>query len=290
MANRVVKKHTGTLSSTEGNSIRYDLYIPANQPGPLPVILFLHGFKGFKDWGTFPDAFFEMARQDFAVLAMNFSHGGVPPNSDTFGEADLFQTQTISQEINDIRSVVDALKSGEISKSAGLIELFPLGIVGHSRGGHTAILAACEIDEIHCLVAWAPVANVFDSWSADMKSTWTAGQNVIITNGRTGEKLPIGPQMFREVAEDPAAFNAKERIRSLYIPCLFIHAKDDETVLHRNSQHLLEACASFDKEKILLEKGGHTFGSSHPYDKDDLPDEFASVVDHTIRWFQTYLF
>ncbi|MCC5926393.1 MAG: alpha/beta fold hydrolase [Bacteroidetes bacterium] len=290
MPNRVVKKHTGSLPSTEGNPIFYDLYVPGNAPDSLPVLLFLHGFKGFKDWGTFPDAFFEMARQDYAVLAMNVSHGGVPPNADTFEHADLFRTQTIGQEIQDIKTVVAAVKSGVISKQAGISNVYPLGIIGHSRGGTTAVLAACEIDEISCLVAWAPVANILDFWSEEMKSTWQQGNDVVITNARTGEELPIGPQLYEEIATNPGMFNALDRIKSLYIPCLFIHAADDETVPHRHSQLLLEACAGFDKEKLLLDKGGHTFGSAHPYTADELPPEFAQVVDQTIRWFQTYMF
>jgi uncharacterized protein len=43
----------------------------------LPVILFVHGFKGFKDWGAFPDACEEFARVGFAVVAFNLSLNGV---------------------------------------------------------------------------------------------------------------------------------------------------------------------------------------------------------------------
>ncbi|KPP94612.1 MAG: Alpha/beta hydrolase family [Bacteroidetes bacterium HLUCCA01] len=289
MPHRVIKKHSGSVRSTEGNPIRFDLYTPGNYTGSLPVILFLHGFKGFKDWGTFPDAFFEMARQGFAVLAMNFSHGGVPPAQDTFAEAELFRTQTITQELNDVASIVAEIRSGKMAATAGVDELYPLGIIGHSRGGHTAVLAAAEIDDISCLVAWAPVANLTDSWTDAMKETWKSGGDVVIQNARTGEALPIGPQLYTDVVHAEDRFNALERIRELYIPVLAIHATDDETVPHKNSQQLVEACAGFDKEKLLLDKGGHTFGSYHPYDGEELPDEFAHVVDHTIRWFQTYL-
>lgn len=290
MPNRVVKKHTGSLPSTEGNPIWYDLYVPGNLDGPVPTLLFLHGFKGFKDWGTFPDAFFEMARQNYAVLAINFSHGGVPPNSDTFGQPELFRTQTIGQELRDVRTVVNHLKDGSIAKSAGIKELFPLGIIGHSRGGSTAILAASEIDEISCLVVWAPVANILDFWPEEMKATWKSGKDVMINNARTGEELAVAPTIYEELIAHPEQFNALERIRTLYIPCLFIHASDDETVPHRHAQLLYEACAGFDKEKLLIDKGGHTFGSAHPYDEDELPPAFSQVVDQTIRWFQTYMF
>lgn len=48
---------SGKIDSTEGNPIRWDLYSPISGTSrEFPVILFIHGFKGFKDWGAFPDA------------------------------------------------------------------------------------------------------------------------------------------------------------------------------------------------------------------------------------------
>jgi len=58
-----VYKNTGFVPSQESLPIYYDLYAPVNSPGSvLPVVLFIHGFKGFKDWGAFPDACEEFAR------------------------------------------------------------------------------------------------------------------------------------------------------------------------------------------------------------------------------------
>ena len=53
---------SGIIDSTEGNPIRWDLYTPISGTRRIhPVILFIHGFKGFKDWGAFPDACEELA-------------------------------------------------------------------------------------------------------------------------------------------------------------------------------------------------------------------------------------
>ncbi|MCH8495109.1 MAG: alpha/beta hydrolase [Balneolales bacterium] len=289
MRNRVVKKHSGSLDSTEGNPIRYDLYTPPSDSGSLPVILFLHGFKGFKDWGTFPDAFFEIARQNFAVLAINFSHNGVGTDFDTFEHTDLFKTQTISQELADIKTVIEALKSGQIGHSAGLFDLSPVGIIGHSRGGHTAILAAAEFEEITCLVTWAPVADVLSSWPDSMINDWKTSGETIIQNSRTGQNLPIGRQLYDDVMANKDAYSALKRVSELYIPCFFIHGNADETVPHRSTEQLYLACSSYEKEKKLINGGDHTFGSSHPYTADDLPEDFADVVSLTIDWFQTNL-
>ncbi len=65
---------SGQTPSSEGLPIRWDLYTPISGTSrEFPVIIFLHGFKGFKDWGPFPDACEDLARSGFGVLAMNFS-------------------------------------------------------------------------------------------------------------------------------------------------------------------------------------------------------------------------
>lgn len=287
--NRSVKKHSGQLTSTDGNPIRYDLYAPHLDSGMMPIIIFLHGFKGFKDWGTFPDAFFEMARQGFAVLAINFSHSGVGSDSDVVEYPDLFRSQTLSQELADIEVTLEAIKSGDIGKPAGLTNLFPIGMIGHSRGGHTAIAAAAEFDDISCLVTWAAVANVLDSWSDSMKKDWEKSGVTEVANTRTGQVLPIDRVLFDDTVENRNRLIAIERVKELYIPCMFIHGNQDESVPHRNSQLLYEACPGYEKEKLLIDGANHTFGSSHPFDSEDLPEKFSEVVDQTIRWFQLYL-
>lgn len=288
--NRVVKKHSGSLPSTDGNAVRYDLYAPHVDSGSLPIIVFLHGFKGFKDWGTFPDAFFEIALQGFAVLAINFSHNGIGLNSDEFDHLDLFESQTLSQEIEDIRIVLEALKSGQIGQSAGLFDLSPIGIIGHSRGGHAAIVAAAEFEDISCIVTWSSVLDCVDSWSDDMKKDWDTKGKTEIKNTRTGQMMPIGKQLYDDALQNRDKLSAQTRVKELYIPSLFIHGTADETVPHRNSQKLYEACPSIEKEQILIEGANHTFGSAHPFDHDELPPHFHEVIDHSIRWFQTYLF
>lgn len=288
MQHKVIKKHSGTLTSTEGNPIAWDLYAPHVDTGSLPLILFLHGLKGFKDWGTFPDAFFEMARHGYAVLAFNFSHNGVSGN-DTFDQTELFRSQTISQELADVKTVLDAVSAGKIGTPAGFHDLYPVGIIGHSRGGHTAILAAAEFEEIACLVTWSSVADVVDSWNDAMKSDWQTKGYTTIRNSRTGQELSVGKQLFEEATSERERFSALTRIKELYIPCLFIHGTEDETVSHLDSQKLFEACPSMDKDKVLIEGGKHTYGSSHPFEEEELPQKFSEVVSQTLTWFQTYL-
>lgn len=289
MQYKVVKKHSGSLTSTDGHPIEFDVYAPHTDAGSLPLIIFLHGFKGFKDWGTFPDAFFEMARNGFAVLAMNFAHDGVNPTTGLVDKPDLFYSQTLSQEVRDVKTVVDAVMRGDVAATTTMCDLFPVGIIGHSRGGLTAVLSAAEIDEIGCLVTWSAVSDSLQFLGPKAVEMWSKQGSVEVTNKRTGQSLEIGNDFLNDIKQHPERLSALHRVKELYIPCLFIHGTNDETVPHMHSQLLHEACTSADKEKYLIEGAGHTYGSSHPFDEDELPEHFAEVVDQTIKWFQTYL-
>ncbi|HCI69547.1 MAG TPA: alpha/beta hydrolase, partial [Balneola sp.] len=53
---------SGHILTEEDLPIKYDLYSPiSGTRKDFPVVIFLHGFKGFKDWGPFPDACEDMA-------------------------------------------------------------------------------------------------------------------------------------------------------------------------------------------------------------------------------------
>ena len=41
-----------------------------------PLIIFCHGYKGFKDWGAWPLLSEALAASGFVVIKFNFSHNG----------------------------------------------------------------------------------------------------------------------------------------------------------------------------------------------------------------------
>ena len=51
-----------------------DLYLPVNKDAT--VVIFSHGFKGFKDWGAFNEIAFYFQQEGIAFLKFNYSHNG----------------------------------------------------------------------------------------------------------------------------------------------------------------------------------------------------------------------
>lgn len=285
-----VNKISGSILSSEDLPIYYDLYYPEKQVArKLPVIIFLHGFKGFKDWGAFPDACAEMSTAGFAVVAINFSLNGVGKSMTEFDQLDLFARETLSQDLRDVGSVINGLKERDISADNSSLDTNSIGIIGHSRGGHTAVAAAAEYGEINCLVTWSAVANYNERWSDEMIADWEEIGVTEIKNGRTGQMMPVKKIVYDDALENADRLMAATRAKQLDIPSLFIHSKGDEAVPYSEAEKLYESCASEDKDIMLVPDSGHTFGTAHPFDEDTFPDPFSQVIGKTTEWFVSHL-
>ncbi|MEX0647618.1 MAG: alpha/beta fold hydrolase [Balneolaceae bacterium] len=290
MSQKNISKVSGSVPSSEDLPIYYDLYTPASSLNSVvPVILFVHGFKGFKDWGAFPDTCEELARVGFAVVAFNFSLNGIGENMYNFDQPEQFMKETLSQDLDDVERVISALKTKDIESGKATLDTDRIGIIGHSRGGHTAIAAAAEYSEIQCLVTWSAVADYNARWSKQMISDWEKNGYTEVKNSRTGEILKLNRVVYDDAREHADRLMAIKRVQELYIPSLFIAGKNDESVPFRDSQELFRKSPADEKEIRLIENTGHTFGVSHPFEEQDFPAPFAEVLDHTEGWFLDHL-
>jgi len=285
-----VLKKSGSIPSKQEIPIYFDLYIPSVTPGSaLPVVLFVHGFKGFKDWGAFPDACEELARAGFAVVPFNLSMNGVGKGMTEFDEPDHFANQTLSQDLEDIGTVIEAIKSKAINSDKVDLDTDRIGIIGHSRGGHTAIAAAAEYTEIQCLVTWSAVADYNARWSEKMKKDWLERGYTEIENSRTGQVFKVNKAVFDDAIEQADTLMAIKRVKELYIPAMFIAGKEDEAVPYSNSEVLFRSCPADEKEVRLIDKTGHTFDVSHPFEMREFPKAFEEVLDFTEGWLLDHL-
>ena len=285
-----VTKITGSVPSTENLPIYYDLYFPEDsKQDNLPVILFLHGFKGFKDWGAFPDGCRELSKAGFAVLAINFSLNGVGESMTEFDQLDLFARETLSQDLEDVGTVLKALKDKDITAQDFSLDTNTIGVLGHSRGGHTAVAASAEYPEIKCLVTWSAVADYNARWSDGMINDWEEKGVTEIKNGRTGQIMPVKDVVYKDAIENADRLMAVKRVRELDIPALFVHSEGDEGVHYSEAEKLYEHCSAEDKKIELIPDSGHTFNTAHPFEDEEFPEEFATVLSITGNWFQSHL-
>ena len=108
-----------------------------------PIVVFCHGYKGFKDWGPFNLVANQFAKAGFVFIKMNFSHNGVTlENPNEFADLEAFAKNNFCMELDDTGVLINYLFSSSCTIPKSEIDLNNLYIMGHSRGGAAAILKA----------------------------------------------------------------------------------------------------------------------------------------------------
>lgn len=274
------------IQNRENRSIYFDLFAPDKEIVNQPTILFLHGFKGFKNWGAWSDAMQWFTNHGFAAIAMNFSRNGLGDNKNEFIKPEDFAEQTLTSDLNDVLDMLAAIKKNRTLFAS--FNPYDIRLIGHSRGGHTAFTATAENKEqIQGLVTWSAVANYNRRWSDKMKSDWQTKGFTEILNARTKQWLAINKTVFDDSLLNQQRLMADIRASELEIPVLIIHGKNDPAVSIKEAQELYKATASENKELILIENAGHTFETAHPHSTgQDFPEPFQHVLDESLKFLK----
>lgn len=258
--NRAVISRRFTLASRLGEPIHGDLRLP-DGPGPHPVVVCCHGFKGFKDWGFHPWLGARLAEAGLAALHFNFSRNGVRGEDGDIEDLDAFRRNTLSIERDDLDTVIDAVLTGRLDPS---LDGARLGLLGHSRGGGIALLGAAERPEAKALVTWAAVSHFDRIPDEATLAEWRRTGVYEVVNSRTGQRLPMGVAFLDDVLANLARLDLPAAARRLAVPWLLVHGTADLTVEFGEAEELQAATAG--RARLLpIDGAGHTFGAVHPF-------------------------
>ena len=247
---------------------------------PRPAVVILHGFKGFKDWGMFPPLAERLARAGFTAVSFNFSGSGVD-DAGEFTLPERFGHNTFSAELGDTRVVLDALYRGEL----GVPPPTTTGLVGHSRGGGTAVLHAAQDVRVQSLVTWAAISTV-ERWGAEERAAWRMTGHTSILNARTGQTLTLYTDVLDDIARNSSALDIQAAAARIRIPWLVVHGRADESVRFAEALALMDH--STGTARLLeVEGGGHTLGAAHPW-RGSTP-ALEAAFDATLHWLAANL-
>jgi pimeloyl-ACP methyl ester carboxylesterase len=252
------------IKNKSGNTINIDLRYTKNTEKKLPLLIFCHGFKGFKDWGCFPYMLDKIAGENIFTVSFNFSLNGVDNEKDNpidFERLDDFARNTFSEELDDLGCVIDFL---EKEKDKYNYNFDTLILAGHSRGGGIAILKTAEDNRIKKLVTLASVAE-FNRYGEETKRMWKERGFIEALNTRTKQKMRMNVSLLEDLEKNYLRLDIAKAMRKTGVPVLIIHGSEDMAVEKSEAETLYELCRKEKAILIILEKTGHTFGAVHPF-------------------------
>lgn len=267
------------LQNPRGLELLGDTHSPAG-PAKACVVL-MHGFKGYKDYGFIPVLAHDLCDTGSVVHRFNFSTSGMTNEFETFARTDLFSLDTWSRQVEDIVRVVKAIDSGELG-GHGL----PIFLVGHSRGGASALLAAGRHNE-ELNLAGVITINAVDSCSRMTQSEQEAmlGRGYSMTqSARTKQDLRIDSAWLREQLDDPEAHDVLLQASRIKAPVCVFHGDADQAVDPSAGTAIARACST---RVNLIKMGDHVLNMSNPSTPDCQRSAQLMETERTITRFIT---
>jgi len=245
---------------------------------PRPAVLVVHGFKGFMDWGFFPELSRRLAGAGLVAVSLNVSGSGIGEDPERFTEEEAFAKNTYSKELEDLELV-----RGWVEARPG-VDPTRVGALGHSRGGGVTLLHAAERGDYGAVVTWAAIDQV-DVVDEATKASWRERGFVEITNARTGRAHRIDLDALRDIEQRGEALDILAACARLETPALVVHGAADEVVPASCGQRLAAALPR--GLHLEVDGAGHTFGGGHPYA--GATPALEAVLDASTRFFVEHL-
>lgn len=255
---------------------------------PKPVLIYAHGFNGFKDWGNFDLLAAQSAEAGFAFVKFNFSHNGTSMEQpQAFVNLEAYAENNYTTQLFDLNKIVDWVVNNE--RFQGEFDVSRIGLTGHSLGGGISILYAAEDARIKALATWAAIAQCatpWTSWPDFRMEKWRKTGVDYILNSRTGQQMPLHYQLYENFQKNQHRLDILGAIARLEIPVLICHGIRDTSVPFASAETLLSAQP---KAALFAVQSDHVFGRSHPWTATELPLPMQQVMDETLRFFKRKL-
>lgn len=262
-----------SIPSQENLPIRGDFDASEN---PRALVVIVHGFKGFKNWGFFPWLAQRLRGHQLAVCRFNMSRCGVGEDPESFDRLDLFEHDTFSIELADLRVAVRHAQE----RFPGL----PTILLGHSRGGGVALLGASDVPDLRAVVAWSPISRC-DHWDESMRRDWEGRGVTEILNQRTKQVMRISRDVLDDYEANRERLNIVRAAKSLSVPLLVVHGGRDESVPVASGRLLAERAD--DASLLVIGRASHTFNAIHPLVH--VPFELKLAAEASAHFVMTHL-
>ena len=271
------------ISGAAGKPIALDIFY-TDALKAKPVVIYAHGFNGFKDWGNGDIFAKQFAAAGFVFVKFNFSHNGTTPEQpQDFIDLEAFGNNNYTKQLYDLNAVIDwVCDLNNIHQK--IIDKNSIYLIGHSMGGGIATLNAAKDNRIKKLITWAGISECktpWTNWSEEKLQEWKRTGVEYYINGRTKQNMPLYYQLHQDYLNNATLLNIETAMRSLTIPILICHGTLDTAVPIEKAHDLHDWQPS---SLLFTVDSDHVFGRTHPWNSDKLPEVMQTVINETIRF------
>ena len=233
----------GEIFNNHAEKIDYQFHEGAE--GARDLLVIGHGVTGNKDRPFVQGLAEAVAEEGMPVLSMSFSGNG-----DSGGR---FEDCTISKEVEDLRSILDAVEPSG----------FTITYAGHSMGGAVGVLAAASDPRIRYLISLAGMVHTAAFHEREF-----------------GEEIPDEGCMWEDpycplstafVSDMKTIESVVSKAVSINVPWLLVHGTADDVVPIGDSLEIFEL-AKEPKRLVEIPEADHVFSG------DSLPQMSEAVI------------
>jgi pimeloyl-ACP methyl ester carboxylesterase len=249
-----------------------------------PVVIFCHGYKGYKDWGAWHLIANEFAANDFFFVKFNFSHnGGTIENPIDFPDLEAFGNNNYSKELDDLESVIDSILSNNEFKLE--IDKTNIILIGHSRGGGIVSLKASQNKKVTKVISWNGISDIEARFpKGEALEKWKKDGIGYIQNTRTKQQMPNKFQIYEDFVANKEKLHIQTAVENLTIPHLIIQGSNDEVVLPVEAESLHRWNPN--SKLIIIKNMNHALGNTQPWLEDKMPTDLKTVVKQTVDFIK----
>lgn len=276
---KIIKEKNIIISNPETRNFLADAFYPESE-NKLPLVIFAHGYKGYKDWGAWDLMAEKIAEAGFYFVKFNFSHNGTTVENPThFADLEAFGENNFSKELSDYSVVISHFfTQPEVDSDK-------ITIIGHSRGGGISTIHAFEDARVKALVVLASVSHFgYRFPSGDRLHEWESNGVMFTENKRTNQQMPHYYQFFEDYKANEESFNIQYASQHMEKPTLVVKAGSDETVKDNEAELLHEW--NKDSELVVIENASHTFGAREPWTENTMPSDLEKATASIINFLQ----
>lgn len=199
------------------------------------TVIFAHGYGRNRLQDDVPGLAIaaELIKNGYSVLMFDFRHSGQ-------SEGEI--TSVGQFEVNDLLGAVDFVKSrGQAGEHVALL--------GFSMGAATALMAGAREARVEAIIADSPFADL-TAYLEENLPVWS--HLPAVPFNRT--IMAIAPAI---TGLDPAAVSPLKEIGAFQGRLLLIHGDSDQKIPHSNSQQLLAAATTKQKQLLMVKQADH---------------------------------